>query len=201
MKYKVGDKVRVRKDLEVGKSYYMEDDMSYDMFVESMAKWRGKIVTIERCSDYEYRIEGDTYSWTDEMFEPVSSDEEYEKIVITTDGKITFATLYKNDEVVKIAEAKCHDDDSFDFKESAKIAIERLYNDYTGKAVCVKSNMGSLTVGKVYNFAANNGCGRNNRGASILCRPAKSLDEINNRFLNVKFIEFKGEAEGIQEND
>lgn len=65
MKYKVGDKVRVRSDLRVGKSY------GEHVFVHDMFKFRGKIVTIESVWKKGYRIEEDAYWWTDEMLEPV----------------------------------------------------------------------------------------------------------------------------------
>lgn len=48
------------------------------------------------------------------------------KIVITTDGKTTTAKLYKGDKVTNTAEAHCSPDDTFDFCEGAKIALERL---------------------------------------------------------------------------
>lgn len=65
MKYKVGDKVKVRSDLRVGKSY------GEHAFVHDMFKFKGKIVTIESVWKQGYRIEEDTYWWTDEMLEPV----------------------------------------------------------------------------------------------------------------------------------
>lgn len=65
MKYKVGDKVKVRSDLRVGKSY------GKHTFVHDMFKFMGKIVTIESVWEQGYRIEEDAYWWTDEMLEPV----------------------------------------------------------------------------------------------------------------------------------
>lgn len=65
MKYKVGDKVKVRSDLRVGKSY------GEHAFVHDMFKFRGKVVTIESVWEQGYRIEEDAYWWTDEMLEPV----------------------------------------------------------------------------------------------------------------------------------
>lgn len=65
MKYKVGDKVKVRSDLRVGKSY------GEHTFVHDMFKFMGKIVTIESAREQGYRIEEDAYWWTDEMLEPV----------------------------------------------------------------------------------------------------------------------------------
>jgi hypothetical protein len=77
MKYKVGDKVRVRSDLKVGKSY------GEHAFVHDMFKFVGKIVTIESVWKQGYRIEEDTYWWADEMLEPVEemSAEELMKIL------------------------------------------------------------------------------------------------------------------------
>lgn len=65
MKYKVGDKVKVRSDLKVGKDY------GEHAFVHDMFKFVGKIVTIESVWKQGYRIEEDTCWWTDEMLEPV----------------------------------------------------------------------------------------------------------------------------------
>lgn len=67
MKYKVGDKVRVRGDLYDGGIYGCCD------LNEEMESYRGKIVTISLVGRDCYEIEEDdaSYSWTDEMFEPV----------------------------------------------------------------------------------------------------------------------------------
>lgn len=70
MKYKVGDKVIVRKDLEAGKVY---DGIN---FVRNMEKFKGKKVTIKEIDsipDY-YVIDGDDnrYWWNDEMFEDIN---------------------------------------------------------------------------------------------------------------------------------
>lgn len=49
-----------------------------------------------------------------------------QKIIITTDGKTTLARLYDGNKVVKSAEAKCSQSDTFDFVVGAKLAFERL---------------------------------------------------------------------------
>jgi hypothetical protein len=122
MKYKVGDKVRVRSNLIVGKAYFMEDGKTRDSFVDSMRALCGNIVTIAGTSGGKYRIEECGHNWTDEMLEPVNN----QKIVITTDGKETLARLYDGDKVVKSATAKCNPADTFDFAAGAKLAFERL---------------------------------------------------------------------------
>lgn len=126
MKYKVGDKVKVRKDLVVGKLYYMCDKTRGNLFVEPMSKWAGCVVEISEIIADQYKVKGgDWWSWVDEMFEPVNT----QKIVITTDGVETLARLYEGDKVVKKATAKCSPDDTFDFNVGAKIAFERLMNE------------------------------------------------------------------------
>ena len=65
MKYKVGDKVRVREDLEVGEWYGKE------VFVSKMTLLKGKEVTISYIDSYGYyRVKEDSENlrWTDEMF-------------------------------------------------------------------------------------------------------------------------------------
>ena len=66
MKYKVGDKVRVRSDLKERMGYGCQ------RFTDAMKKQMGKIVTISNVvDDRYYYIKEDNYNWTDEMLEPV----------------------------------------------------------------------------------------------------------------------------------
>ena len=71
-KYKVGDKVRVREDLEYGKTYYMENGRCWCPYVvnSEMHKLRGQVVTITEALPYAYGVTGfDEHWFTDEMFE------------------------------------------------------------------------------------------------------------------------------------
>lgn len=65
MKFKVGDRVKVRKDLVNGKVY------GKYIFINKMEKYKGKIVTIKAIFTNFYEIEEDrgAWYWTDEMFE------------------------------------------------------------------------------------------------------------------------------------
>ena len=70
MKYKVGDVVRVRKDLSAdGTCYRMEHSKEGTFANLDMEGKHGKLVTIKRLEDGMYRIEEDDFWWTDGMFE------------------------------------------------------------------------------------------------------------------------------------
>lgn len=66
MKYKVGDKVKVRRDLKAYEIY------GSNMLTKSMEKFAGKTVTISGVGITSYAIEEmEVAYWTDEMLEPV----------------------------------------------------------------------------------------------------------------------------------
>ena len=72
MKYKIGDKILVRSDLEEGKKYGNEVVMSDMLF------FKGKIVTIEHVDHpdcYRIKEDPDQWYWTDEMFDEKESEE------------------------------------------------------------------------------------------------------------------------------
>ena len=68
MKYKVGDKVRVKQTLNSGQNY------GGALANDAMASKSGEFVTIEEVLDNGYHIKEDIWYWTDEMLEPVSTD-------------------------------------------------------------------------------------------------------------------------------
>ena len=74
MKYKIGDKVRIRKDLKTLEVY------GDQLFVKQMEKYKGTPVTISEVFSGGYYIKEDkdenkNWSWTDEMFEGLVDDE------------------------------------------------------------------------------------------------------------------------------
>ena len=69
MKYKVGDKVRVRKDLVPGNFY------GKDYYISGMDKFKGEKCVITEIWDQSYQINNFGYWWSEEMFESVNDEE------------------------------------------------------------------------------------------------------------------------------
>lgn len=75
-KYKAGDKVVVRKDLNNDDKYWMDDKSDYWYADTSMLNFADKIVTISKVNVTYYLVEetdSDAY-WTDEMFEGLAEE-------------------------------------------------------------------------------------------------------------------------------
>lgn len=84
MKYKVGDKVRVREDLNIDEKYgllYAIDEMI-----------KKKTVTIAYVYDGYYGIKEDVFMWADEMFEGLAEDELTAEEAIRIFGEICCET-------------------------------------------------------------------------------------------------------------
>ena len=106
MKYKVGDKVKVRDDLMVGNCY------SYYAYCGNMVNFRGKTVTIKTVAYDFYRIEEDrqTSCWTDGMFEDVNENDVDVDVDVDVDDEAEIAKFrafleevadYRNDEYME----------------------------------------------------------------------------------------------------
>lgn len=127
MKYKIGDKVRVRDDIEAYKAYKMDGSEKSVWVTPEMLKFQGKILTITEINQYGmYRVNEDNrdWNWADEMFSGLATS--LPKVVITTDGKTTTAKMYEGKKVLKTAKSQCSPEDTFDFAVGAKLALERV---------------------------------------------------------------------------
>lgn len=84
MKYKVGDKVRVRSGLQINRSY------GAYTFVSEMSDYKGSVVAISEVYLTCYCIEEDKgiWKWTDEMFEGLAEEELTAEEAIRLRGEI-----------------------------------------------------------------------------------------------------------------
>ena len=82
MKYKVGDRVKIREDLIVGRIYGNNE------FVKEMVPWCGQVATISYCDRFYLLEHGKEWRWTDEMIEGPAVDDAVTHPSHYTDGKI-----------------------------------------------------------------------------------------------------------------
>lgn len=179
MKFKVGDKVRITR-----KIYNHEFDIG-DIV---------KIVDTDEQDNIQYYGEkSGKYSkfwFSEDECEPITKDS-YD-IHITSNGVYTNCLYKKNGEIVSSSSAKLNQDsrDIFDIKEGVRLCIERLSRDKVKRVVCVKSKNNAKdiwTLGKIYEFKD----GRMLRDDKIWSSKYKSLEEMNERLKNVKFVELE----------
>lgn len=103
MKFKVGDKVRVRDDLVGGVTY----DGIYFGFC--MEPFRGKEFIVTNIANGSYYLnDGRDYTYHESMLEPII-DYPMEKLVIYRDGDRFVAKYYKGDKTVSVeTESVCN---------------------------------------------------------------------------------------------
>lgn len=171
-KFKVGDKVRVKKYKERPAHWNDEGYMDHLM---------GKIVTIcgKRIPDgfYVYDEKYDMKWYFQERdFEPVN-----ETIVIYRKDQSVIAL----DKITgKTAEARCNPADTFDFMTGAKLAFERLTStrELLNTKICITDipftpSTCHLTVGKIYEVK--DGKFTNDEGDIYpLCDPLHNIEEL-----------------------
>lgn len=188
MKFKVGDKVRVKKDLVIGNWY------GKDIFSIGMKDTLGGVYEVKEIFDFGYKLDySDTYIYTDEMLETVWCLEE--KIVIYRKDNKVIAKYYKGDKTVT-AEAKCAPEDEFDFKYGAKLAMDRAIEKMQEEEVgytwvrCVgyrQNHEFNFIVGKEYKIF-DNGKIVNENGFNYQGSYANSSKEETLEFLNKWYI-------------
>ena len=105
MKYKIGDKVKVRKDLEpgnfYGRAYYSSD----------MNKFKAMECVVTNIYDGTYNINNSEYGFTDEMLEPVDDLLEYALEKLGMSKEELKDEMNRNKEDIKFIE-KCIKDKS-----------------------------------------------------------------------------------------
>lgn len=94
--YKIGDKVKIREDLEVDKRY------NELFFVKDMEKYKGKIATITRLSpvqhSYDIDIDDGDWCWTDDMLKTCINN----NIVMTVEDLLNKTDVEKGGLIITI---------------------------------------------------------------------------------------------------
>lgn len=94
--YKVGDKVKIREDLEVDERY------NELFFVKDMEKYKGKIATITRLSpvqhSYDIDIDDGDWCWTDDMLKACINN----NIVMTVEDLLNKTDVEKGGLIITI---------------------------------------------------------------------------------------------------
>lgn len=136
MKYKVGDKVKIREDLQRMR-YYMEGGESSSNASIEMIKHAGEVVTIKNITHTtrRYILEECSFYWTDGMFEGLAEESKNikEKIKDMKNFKIVDYKVYNNkalnvtfeDNLGNKTEEKavCNEADKFDLERGLEVCV------------------------------------------------------------------------------
>ena len=140
--FKIGDKVRLRDDLEVGRCY------GGMIFLDGMKDLQGKELTIDYISDDgDYTFEEGNYYCSEEMLEKVFSDGDLLEFAL---GKLNIAKEELEEELRE----------EYEKNKINKQAIEDMkkrYNDL--ESYCSKTECNNCDV---YKFKKRNGIGAGN---------------------------------------
>lgn len=121
MKFKVGDKVRVREDLVIGNCYGKE------RFVDGMKEYKGQIFTIKKNYGGVYIFEKNLFNWTDEMLEKVKKEKEtQEKTFREVIADIKEGEVWVN-EIAPINFIRLREDGVLDFNKNEGINLNVKY--------------------------------------------------------------------------
>ena len=214
VKFEVGDKVRIRKDLD------KLDATESPKIIDSMLDAAGdECIITDILTGHKpnwYRLDSVLYCWLKKWLEPAASchaeepeqeTEEHHEFftgeVVCTESKNSFTTIGK---IYKFVDGISVDDKGrrmprITTPKSVDELNDMLNSDFievsgrgekpvgfTGKVICTKSKNNFTTTGKIYEFV--NGCSIDDDGDNMpnTTGPVKSVGELNNILLS-DFIE------------
>lgn len=197
MEFKVGDRVRIKSgavDMGSPHTTFMRIFEGETGVIKKIA-FNGNCLVEMQCAP------GYNWWWQVRALEPTCTPTPTWCIIIEGDGNTSRAKYIEGKKIVKEASAKRYHKDKHDPAMAARALIGKMFPEaekkeeppkyFTGRVVCVKTVYHrDLTVGKIYDFAVNDGRGENNHGGLLLVSPAKDIIEINLR-LKSEFIEIK----------
>lgn len=124
-RFSIGDKVRIKEDLWVGKTYYSEDDKG-DVFTHTMGVFRGKEARVLKLTYKGYQIDIDPiHTYTEEMLEEPTDDLAISEYQFDADVEraLIHSEMYRH----KMLIDKALDERMF---ESDPKKFDELVNDY-----------------------------------------------------------------------
>ena len=147
MSFKVGDKVKVKENLRVGKFY----DGVY--FSTEMDKFKGKVVEIMNIYDNYYGIKVDDWNFyfSDEMLEPIK----FKKSDLRDGNKITLRNgkvgVYTGDETYIDGLCNCHinNDLTNNGSRGSELDIVKVERPRTYKTVYEREKVREMTVEEI----------------------------------------------------
>lgn len=143
MKYKVGDKVKIREDLTYTKRYYMENSEKADIVLREMTEFAGKTLTIKSINgNYGYKLDEYTFNWTDGMFEGLVEETKKVQTKKKKDGvdmkdfrivdykvynnkalNVTFRDGFNKEHKYEEEKAVCNEADKFDLERGLEVCV------------------------------------------------------------------------------
>lgn len=168
MKLKVGDKVRIRKDLEIDRQY------GFEVFIKDMSYMRGKTATIDSIfwDGNKFTVKGCPYNWTAEMF---AGKEKGDKLIFRDNATI----LLKDG---KRYVTKCQSGDTYDREKGLLLCLAKA-NGYTYNDICETLNNAAYQGYNPYKitlseFWANKG----KKNMAIHCKTEAEANELLKAF-------------------
>lgn len=139
-KFKVGDRVRVLDGSGI-------EDYAGG-WVSLMGEYVGNVYTVAQIRpNGGYCLKDIPFIYDERRLERVGNPG---KIVITIDGRITTAKLYRHGEPTQKAVATCSPEDTFDFAIGAKLALERLIDAVNNPLIQVGDIVHVVNTGKCW---------------------------------------------------
>lgn len=133
MKYKVGDKVRIKSF----DWYYKNRDRKNEVkcgrtpFIPEMVSFCEKIATISSVQSllevYRIKEDGGTFNWTDEMFEGNLEEETYDSLK-TDKSNLPFMDMLNNE--IKLPDGYIFKDENGNIINATKIIMEKKKKEY-----------------------------------------------------------------------
>ena len=148
MKFKVGDKVRIREDLEVGKAY---NDLEFEKYMQQY-KGRTTVITEVWCDCYSLSEDNGEYGWTDEMLEPVEEGEKnnmnIEKLNEEYKNKMDALMEEYKDKIKEVTE----EEEPFIKEGQHYFVIDNYFRILTTKNYSCEDDIEKIKIGNCYPF-------------------------------------------------